>query len=307
MARLARVITEGRPDAVVLIGHDVAGQVLDVAGPRALGNAHVFLERGGYGGFSHVDRYLAAVDWLDAHGVDYDWLENLSSQDYPLRPIAEIEDALAEANADGFLQYSPVFPERVPGGVGQGTPGHTLVRPVDAATRYDCRHWRLGRPTPAKRRWLRPLMVLNFAQPWIRVLNSYASVGIRRRTVFGPGFHCYGGSFFCTLRAECARYVRDYARANPEMVAFFRGTAAPEEAFLHSLLVNSAGSTSTRTTSATSTGPAAPTPTRGPWRPQTCPRCWPAARTGPASSTRGRTPGCSTSSTSGSGPGRCWP
>ncbi|MHB1874155.1 MAG: hypothetical protein ACYCPF_04785 [Streptosporangiaceae bacterium] len=239
VARLVRVITEGSPDAIVLISHDKSGPALDVAGLQALGNVHVFLERGGYADFSHVDRYLAAVDWLDANGIDYDWLENLTGQDYPPRPVAEIEDALATADTDGFLQYSPVFPERVPGGADHGTPGYTLVRVVDAVTRYDYRHWRLGKPTPAKKHLLRPLMALNFVQPWVRVLNSYAAVGIRRRTVFGPGFHCYGGSFFCTLRAECARYVRDYARANPDMVAFFRAVLAPEEVFLHSVLVNS--------------------------------------------------------------------
>jgi hypothetical protein len=239
VARLVRVITEGSPDAIVIISHDEAGPALDVAGLRALGNVHVMLNRGGYGDFSHLDRYFGAIDWLDANGIDYDWLENLTGQDYPLRPIGEIEDTLATTDCDGFLQYSPVFPERVPPSADRGTAGFTLVRAVDAKTRYDYRHWRLGQPTPAKKHLMRPLMALNLVQPWVRVFNSYASVGVRRRTVFGRGFYCYGGSFFCTLRAECARYVRDYARANPETVDFFRGTAAPEEVFLHSVLVNS--------------------------------------------------------------------
>jgi hypothetical protein len=240
VARLVRVIAEGSPDAVVLISHDKAGPALDGPGLRALGNVKVLLHQGGYGDFSHLDRYFAAVDWLDANGIDYHWIENLTGQDYPLRPIADIEDTLATADTDGFLQYSPVFPERVPSGVDQGTPGFTLVRAVDARMRYDYRHRRLGKWTPAKKHWIRPLMAVNFVQPWIRVSNSYASVGTRRQgTVFGPDFHCYGGSFFCTLRAECARYVRDYAKANPEAVAFFRATLAPEEVFLHSVLVNS--------------------------------------------------------------------
>jgi hypothetical protein len=199
------------------------------------------LHHGGYGDFSHLDRYLAAVDWLDANGVDYDWLENLTGQDYPLRPIPEIEDALAATDYDGFLLYSPVFHDRVPASAAQGAgSSYVPVRAVDAIMRHDYRHWRFGRPTPAKQKWLRPFMVINFVQPWIRLSNSYASVGVRRRrTVYGPGFHCYGGSFFCTLRAECARYVRDYARANLDAVAFFRTVLAPEEAFLHSVLVNS--------------------------------------------------------------------
>lgn len=241
VARLVKTITAGSPDAVVLVSHDAAGPALDVAGLEALGNVHVLFHRGGYGDFSHVDRYLSAVDWLDANHIEYNWLENLTGQDYPLRPVAEIESALAAADSDGFLLYSPVFPERVPAGADQGAAAwYTLVRTVDATMRYDYRHWRLGKPTSAKRHLMRPLMALNFVQPWIRVSNSYASVGLRRRhTVFGPDFHCYGGSFFCTLRAECARYVRDYARANPGVVAFFRGTLAPEEVFLHSVLVNS--------------------------------------------------------------------
>jgi hypothetical protein len=241
VARLVQVITEGSPDAVVLISHDVAGAALDGPGLRALGNVHVLLHHGGYGDFSHLDRYLAAVDWLDANGVEYDWLENLSGQDYPLRAIAEIEDALAATDKDGFLLYSPVFPDRVPAEADQGAgPRYTLVRAIDATMRYDYRQWRLGRPTAAKHHWLRPFQAINYVQPWIRVSSAYASVGVRRRrTVFGPDFHCYGGSFFCTLRVECARYVRDYARANPDVVAYFRTVLAPEEVFLHSVLVNS--------------------------------------------------------------------
>jgi hypothetical protein len=297
VARLVQVITEGSPDAIVLISHDVAGAALDGPGLRALGNVHVLLHHGGYGDFSHLDRYLAAVDWLDAKGVDYDWLENLSGQDYPLRAIPEIEDALAATDKDGFLLYSPVFPDRVPAEADQGAgPRYTLVRAIDATMRYDYRQWRLGRPTAAKHHWLRPFQAINYVQPWIRVSSAYASVGVRRRrTVFGPDFHCYGGSFFCTLRVECARYVRDYARANPDVVAYFRTVLAPSIP---------AGSTSTWTTSATSTGPAARTPIRERSGLGTSTSCLPATRTGRASSTSTGTRSFSRFSTSGSGGAR---
>jgi hypothetical protein len=241
IARLVKVITEGSPDSVVIVSHDARGPALDVPGLEALGNVHVLCHRGGYGDFSHLDRYFAAVDWLEANGIDYDWLENLSGQDYPLRPIAEIEDRLGATRFDGFLLYSPVFPERVPPEADQGAASwYRLCPPFDASMRYDYRHWRVGKATDAMERLMYPLMALNLVQPWVRVSNSYATVGVRRRrSVFGPDFHCYGGSFFCTLRAECVRYVRNYARANPDAVAFFRTALAPEEAFLHSVLVNS--------------------------------------------------------------------
>ena len=238
--RLVRVITEGNPDALVLISHDASSQELDPASLEALGNVRVLLHQGNYGDFTHLDRYFAAVDWLEENRIEYTWLENLSGQDYPLRPIAEIEAELGRSNYDGFLQYSPVFPERVPADADQGDPSYRLAPPFDAAMRYDYRHWRLGKVTEAKYRWMYPLMAINLVQPWVRVSNSYAVVGVRRRhSVFGPDFYCYGGSFFCTLRAECVRYIREYARANPEAVAFFRTVMAPEEVFFHSVLVNS--------------------------------------------------------------------
>jgi hypothetical protein len=240
IARLVNVITEGNPDAIVLISHDDAGEALDVAGLRARGNVHVLFHRGGYGDFSHLERYFAAVDWLEENGIDYAWLENLSGQDYPLRPITEIEAELDATSFDGFLLYTAVFPQRVPPEADHGADGYQLAPPFDATMRYDYRHWRLGKPSLAKLRMLRPFMVLNLVQPWVRVSNSYAALGIRyRHNVFGPGFYCYGGSFFCTLRAEAVRYVRDYARANPETVARFRRFLAPEEAFFQSVLVNS--------------------------------------------------------------------
>jgi hypothetical protein len=67
-----------------------------------------------------------------------------------------------------------------------------------------------------------------------------ASARLRARR-FAPGYDGSGHAHpeHCRLRAECARYVRDYARANPDVVAFFRTVLAPEEAFLHSVLVNS--------------------------------------------------------------------
>ena len=112
VTRLVQLITEGSPGALVIIGHDAAARPFDWPALEALGNVHVLLQKGGYGDFSHVDRYFEAVDWLDANGVSYEWLENLTGQCYPVRPIAEIEAALAAADGDGYLLYAPVFPER---------------------------------------------------------------------------------------------------------------------------------------------------------------------------------------------------
>ena len=112
--RLVEVIKRGSPGSAVLISHDVAGPPLDVRQLEAMPGVHVFVHASGYGGFSHIDRFFAAVDWLEEHGVEYDWLEIITGQDFPLRPIAEIERAIAELDADGYLLSTPIFPGRTP-------------------------------------------------------------------------------------------------------------------------------------------------------------------------------------------------
>jgi hypothetical protein len=239
VTRLVELIKASSPDSVVLISHDASRPPLDGARLTAMPGVHVFTEHGGYGDFSHLDRYFAAIDWLAEHGIEYDWLENISGQDYPLRPIAEIERTLATGDVDGYLYYAPVFPDQTPPGADPGSV-RPLCAPFDAAMRYRYRHWWLGKPTPAKQRWLRPVMAANLVQPLVRVNLAFSTVGVRRReTVFGHEFVCYGGWFFCTLSAACARYARDFARDNPDVIGWFRGVLGPEEVFLQTVLVNS--------------------------------------------------------------------
>lgn len=241
IARLVRLIKEGSPGSVVLVDHDASAAPLDAALFQPATGVHVFNGRGSYGDYSHLDRYFAAADWLDAQGIAFDWIQNLTGQDYPLRPIGEIEKILASTEYDGFLQYAPVFPERMPPGADWGAgPGYRPCGPFDAAMRYDYRHRFFGRPTHARQRWLRPFMIVNYVQPWFRISLAYSSAGIRRSsTIFSDDFICYGGSFYCALSAPCVRYARDFARENPDIVKFFRATLGPEEAFLQTVLVNS--------------------------------------------------------------------
>lgn len=241
VVRLVETIKLGSPGSVVLVSHDVNGAPLDIPRLERMPGVHVLMASCKYGDFTHLDRYFAAVDWLDEHMVEFDWLENITGQDYPLRPIAEIEEILAKSDVDGYLQYAPVFPEDTPADADQGAaPEYRLCSPFDAAMRYKFRHWRIGRPTPAKQRWLRPLMAIDWIQPWFRVSLAFSTVGVcRRNTVFTDDFICYGGSFFCTLSAACVRYARNFARENPDIVQYFRTTLAPDEVFLQTVLVNS--------------------------------------------------------------------
>src|SRR4051812_25568898 len=103
--RLVRTLRAGSPASVIHVSHDERGERLDDAALTALGGVTVRYETGGYGDFSHVRRYLDAVAWLRDSGQVVGWVVNLTGQDYPLRPLHEIEADLERATADGFLEY----------------------------------------------------------------------------------------------------------------------------------------------------------------------------------------------------------
>lgn len=208
-----------------MVSHDSGGCALDVAALQADPGVRVRIEPGGYGDISHARRWLATAQWLADEGIEYGWLTNITGQDYPVRPLTEVEAFLTTAEADGFLLHFPVFSAQSHWGQAQ------------SRTRYHYRYRRL-RLSPATRRRLRPVAALNRVQPWLRFAPAFGAVGRRSRAPFGPDLVCYGGSFYCTLSAGAVRYVLDFVRDRPDFLAWMAGALASDEIFFQTVLVN---------------------------------------------------------------------
>lgn len=228
--RLVRTLLASSPECVVVVNHDRRGPELDEAALARLGDVHLQVTDGGYGDWSHVRRYLEVADLLDARGIGYDWMANLTGQDYPVKPLPTAEAQLAAADVDGFILTFPVETPAAP-----WPPGR-------AQSRYWYRYRRLRGLSPRSMRALRPVQVANRVQPWVRVNVSFGlSVGVRTRAPFGPGLVCHGGSFWCTLARSAVERVREFARQRPDVVAHYHGTLAPDESFIHTVLANTPG------------------------------------------------------------------
>jgi len=224
--RLVRTLKAASPGSIVHVSHDRTGPPLDVSALRSLPEVAVVLAHGGYGDWTHVQRWLDAAEWLVDAGIEVDWLVNLTGADYPLRPLGEIEAELA-GSTDGFLQWYDAL-----SATGNWDPRRSR-------SRYLYRHRRLAALSQRQRARLRPLQALNRGQPLIRVHVSYGlTVGVRVRAPFAPGLRLYGGSAYASLSWRCVEYVRSMVRDRPRLVEHFRHTLSPEEAFLQTVLVN---------------------------------------------------------------------
>ena len=102
VVRLVRVLREG-PSARVLVRHDPLGERLEGEEIEAAGGEPV-VDRitSAWGGWSHLRLIVSCLREASARH-DPDWVLILSGQDYPLRPIADIEADLNTSPADARL------------------------------------------------------------------------------------------------------------------------------------------------------------------------------------------------------------
>jgi hypothetical protein len=224
LVRLIRTIRTTSPDSLVVVSHSEIGPDLPLGELAADPAVIVTRVPNGYADFSHVDRWLEAVDLLAERGEQYDWLCNISGQDYPLLPLAQAEQELEHGGADAYLQHFPVF------GADPKWPARK------ARTRYCFSYRRL--PLSARgERLLRPLAALNRVQPLVRFSPAHRAVGVRRLRQPIPLADLQGGSFFCSLSADCVRYVRDWVRTHPAEVRYLRRSLTSAEVFFQTVLV----------------------------------------------------------------------
>jgi len=222
---LVRAIVRGAPDALVVVDHDRSFDAPDPGVLAGMG-AELRLSDGGYGDMTHVDRWLSTARWLQSEGIDYSYLTNLTGQDYPVRPMAQIHADLAGSGVDAFIQtFSVLDPDETKWGVARGR------------TRYEYRHHRLGPLRPWQQWALRPVQILNAVQPWVRVTTSTGlALGRREQAPWGNDLVLRGGSFFCTLSHAAVDAVLRFDSFRPDVAQFLSGSIAPDEVYLQTAL-----------------------------------------------------------------------
>ncbi|MDS3859210.1 beta-1,6-N-acetylglucosaminyltransferase [Thermosynechococcaceae cyanobacterium BACA0444] len=174
--------------------------------------------------------YLDAIGWLLQNKIDFDWLVNLSGQDYPTQPLSYLEQRLESSPYDGYMEYFPVDKT------------HPWIG-FSGEDRYFYQYLRLiPNLNPLIRGIISPFKtIINVSQPLVRLNLSYGlMLGLKARsTPFNDTFSCYGGSFFKTLSRACAEYLYNHSLDHPELVSYYEQTVIPDESYIQTVLVNS--------------------------------------------------------------------
>lgn len=231
VVRLVNALKQSCPDAAILIHHDPAGAPLDQTQLFTAQDVYLLNDpiRVGWGEFSVVESELRGIEWLMQTGLNFDWLVLLSGQDYPLRPLAELQTHLDTASYDGFLEYFSI-----------NNPPDTIWN-WNAHSGIERYHYYYLTVNPALKVLFFKLYRLVNWQPWLRVKAGRFGAKIafkRRHSIFSNTFTCYAGSQWHTLNHRCVQYVYDFIKSNPKFIDYYRYTMVPDESFFQTILAN---------------------------------------------------------------------
>ncbi len=231
--RLVQTIKTSSPESHILVSHDFTSCKLDAVKLQSIPGVDVISKgsKGVRGDFSLVQAYLDAISWLLSNNIKFDWLTNLSGQDYPTQSLCLFESLLANTKFDGFLQHRDLLSK------------HSYYGIRESRARYFYQYWNSGiELTKWQRGLLKPLRVIvNNTQPFIKIDSSYQlSLGIRAFShPFAQNFVCYGGSFFKTISKDCACYLYNFLKTRPDLVNYYKRTRNSDESLMQTILVNS--------------------------------------------------------------------
>jgi hypothetical protein len=220
--RLVRALRES-PAAQVVVRHDqrhsrLGAAELEQAGGRVLRD-ELTVE---WGDPSYLRMLLAAFERVAAD-LDPDWLMLLSGQDYPLRPLSQVEKRLAASEHDAYL--------------GTAWRLETAAPPPPPAEEFFLRYGYLHLKAPPGLGWLpRRLRRLAYFRDRPR------RVGIRRpRLPFRDDLRCWVSSDWPTLDRNALETVLRTARHERRLMRHYDRTVAPTESFFATALMNAPG------------------------------------------------------------------
>jgi hypothetical protein len=212
--RLVRALKEG-PQARVLVRHDPRGPSLTAEQIEAAGGAAIEDDiEFDWGGWSQLELIVSCLREAAAR-LDPDWSLILSGQDYPLRPLAEIEAELGASLVDGRL-----------GAVREVE----LTRPPPGEDEFflRCRYRHYTRPR-AMRTLPRALRALAYAR------ELPPLVGVRR--LRPPPLPFFASADWLTLGRRAMTAVLAAAE-DRRLMRHFRRVAVPSESFFATVLLN---------------------------------------------------------------------
>jgi hypothetical protein len=252
VTRLAARLRAGSPGAAVAVHHGDAGASLNLPRLRELDVDVLEASAAPAGSPAQMMMLVRCLRAL-LSSARFDWLVLLSADEYPVRPLAEIEGSLASVQADAVMERH-ACPAPEPRRGGAAVDEHAL--------RYHYRWSRMSGPAGPAARGLAAVLgsrATTITRPdgtWVGVpakrspfarskrrlvvppIRRNPLAGPRARTPFGEGLTCFYGPWRCALGRTAVAALDTSLRDHPELALYYRDTLDPAESYLATVIGN---------------------------------------------------------------------
>ncbi len=156
-----------------------------------------------WGGYTLVEAILSGIRFIAATGKKYDFINLISGQDYPLKPVKYISDFLGRNVGKEFILFKDFDTDW-----------------IEAKSRIDRYH------------------LTDFTFKGKYKLENFINL-ITPKRKFPLEVKLYGQEAFWTLSQDCAEYVTNYIDSNPKLSKFLKLTWGSDEFIFQTIIMNS--------------------------------------------------------------------
>ncbi len=109
LLRLIAALRHDLPDCVIVVHHDKFSADIPQQALAHLENTCLLTSREPirWGDFTLVDAICQSLQWM-LENLEFDWVQMLSGQDYPIKPLSEFRKHLAASATDAFVRADPI-------------------------------------------------------------------------------------------------------------------------------------------------------------------------------------------------------
>jgi hypothetical protein len=221
LLRLLRVIRAETPHAVIAIHHDRFTSPTPHRELAAVGNIEVIEATAPlrWGDYSMVRLVLDSLSELERRGVQYDWLNLISGNDYPVQPLQAFEALLAASPYDAYFDaeaWDKTWPE-----INEERYFFQWYRWPDMPIPY-CVRRIFGR----------------FRNVRLMYGRIGTLLGTRARTLPFDRATCVRSSMWWTISRRAVDSILAAQRNRPDFFSFYERTLIPDESCLQTWLLS---------------------------------------------------------------------
>ncbi len=156
-----------------------------------------------WAGYSQVQSTVNSLQEISSFGIDFDYVNLISGQDYPLKRVEELHAYLEQNNGNAFMEYFPVY--------------EVWKEAIPRVERY---------------------FLVESKLPGKYTLEALMNIFLPKRQLPG-GLIPVGRSTWFTITFEQVNYILDYIKKHPEYSRFFKYSWGADELFFQTLIYNS--------------------------------------------------------------------